>query len=97
MFIKKKREVALASVPSGKKLSVISVHDYPSELYSAYWEIGVSNAPPFSWRAKVICRTDNIELVSSHGEGTSENEARLLSQTWVKNSMDAYKRPMKVV
>ena len=97
MFGKKKREVALATVPSGKKLAIISVHDYPNALYSAYWEIGVSNAAPFYWRAKIICRDDHIELQSAQGEGGSENEARLLSQTYVKSNIEAYKRPLKVV
>ena len=92
MFRKKRLETALANVPPGKKLAIISVHDYPGTLYTAYWEIGVSNAAPYYWRAKIMSRETGLELATEGGEGASENEARLLSQEWVKAQMPNYKR-----
>lgn len=96
MFQKRRREVALASAPAGKKLAIISVHDYPGKLYSAYWEIGVSNAEPYLWRAKIICRDNHHRLDVASGEGASEDDARLQSQTWVKDNIELYKRPVEV-
>lgn len=91
----KKREAPIAvtpPIPPGKKLALISVHDYPRTRYSAYWEIGVSNTAPYKWLARLISNDTHVELDVGVGEAESEEEARRASQGWVLTYIDGYRR-----
>lgn len=75
----------------GKKLSLIAVKDYPKEAYSAYWEIFI--APDFqSWWVNLIDFKTSETLDTGAGTSTNEEEARRLSQSWVLERIENYRR-----
>lgn len=85
--------VAVAvAVNTGKKLSIVNVKDYPRQLYSAYWEIGVANSAPFQWRARLYDYATGAMLSDASGVADTENDARRESQQWVLDNIETYRR-----
>lgn len=75
----------------GKKLSLISVQDYPKEAYTAYWEIGI--APDYkSWFANLYSTEGLGVLETASGASENEEDARRQSQTWVVERIENYRR-----
>ena len=72
-----------------KKLSLITLHDYPRDCYSAYWEIMVVQG---NWLARLYSY-EHKPLEEATGISQNEEEARRDSQTWIISKIENYRRP----
>lgn len=90
-----------------RKVSLISVHDYDRDRYSAYYEINVSgtDAEGWRWRTRIYSRSEladqgeetvRMNKVLEHAVDvcTSKDEADTAAQMWVKAHMETYRRPV---
>lgn len=58
--------------------------------YTAYWEIGMTQAAPFHWHAKLISYDDSRLLIERTGFSDTEEEARRASQQFVLDHIEKY-------
>lgn len=89
-----------------RKVSLINVHDYRNG-YSAYYEINVagSDAEGYRWRTRIYSRSEkekdedgnvvpmNKVLEQAVDVCKTRDEADTAGQTWVKQHMEAYRKP----
>lgn len=90
-----------------KKLSLISVYDYPRNDYGAYWEIrtipgGVADGDNPSdprtgddqwlWGARILPVEGGEPIDEAVGTAKDEADARAQSQQWVHEQMPRYRR-----
>lgn len=82
-------------------VSLVNIHNYPKELYSAYWEINVEGDPDtpgsWVWRTRLFSydEPNKIETEQQGGADTRE-EADTLAQTFVLDNIENYKRPSPI-
>jgi len=75
-----------------EKLSLISVWDYPRTKYHVYWEIRIDEGS-WEWGVRLYDYDTHQVVQETQGGAASENEARSLSQSWVKERIEDYRRP----
>lgn len=59
--------------------------------YSAYWEIGMTQAAPFRWHARIIDYPTGKLLQERTGSSDTEDESRRASQQWVLDNIETYR------
>lgn len=71
----------------------ISVHDYPSKQYSAYWEyFTCDDKTPIQWTVRFMSFDSGALLSEINGESPDVNSARASCQAAVVAQMPSYLR-----
>ena len=78
---------------TARKLSLISLHDYPREVYSAYWEIFINDG---EWLVNLYSYEHKL-ISEAKGKEKNEEQARRASQTWVLERIESFRRPEPLV
>lgn len=77
-----------------RKVALVSIHDYPRKLYSAYWEIRVDGDDRTGYGFGVRLYDFDTHKVLNETEGTasSRDQADTAAQEWVLANIEKHKR-----
>lgn len=80
------------AVREPRKVDLISVHDYPADRYSAYWEIRVLPSDEgYGWGVRLYDRATNNVIEDVMDAAETRDEADTAAQQWVLAEMPKYK------